>query len=384
MENNEWLEKRKTKVGASEISTVVRATQSEEEIKEAMGGSAGSYLEETEFKTPYELYHSKKGNLKHRVFSPIMSEFGHKMEKYAEHYLNSFRELKVSCQPQEVIESGIHDMAGYTPDILGEFLESGMLKAREVKNGDKATIEVKTINFFKAKKEEVKDKGLSWQYILQNQYQLWIQNLIDDSYKWGILCWITPVEAQYDNDFYKGKALGFLESKNFEKITDYFDIDFKIYPMFKSLHPMFLSALNKWKAILENDIEPQPDFKRDCKTYNEIFNNPKHIEELKSKAYVKYGSENGYIDSALLEKAENIKDEAYKFYLKCSEFSTLKKEIEIDKAEWNEFFKINSILGVDTVDFSLKNQAAGSGRTVKVNFKNLMEKATGEVAENKF
>jgi len=384
IEEQEWLAQRKKIVGASEISAIVRHTISEDELEKAMGKqSKESYLSESDFATAYELYHLKKGTLESKTFPPILSEFGHKMELYANNWLNSFEFIKSECQPQEVLKSDLHELAGYTPDVFCEFTNDMFFKSKDCKKGDKAVVEVKTINYFKTKSEKVEDAGLPFQYIMQGQYQLMQENSKDSNYKWLIMCWITPQEHRFDNDFYKGKAVGYIDCGEFDKVSEFFDIHCDVYKVYKTLHPMFITSLDRWKNILENNIEPTPNFARDGEIVSGVLKDS--MPEIISYCEVKYGIKDGYIPLNLLENCDsNLYDSVKIYHEKCSEFSTLKKEIEEEKTKYKDMFLRAKILGLDDERFSLKVCKAGSGLTIKCSFKNKYEIETGAVATEKF
>jgi len=390
-EEQDWLEARKKIVGASEISAVIRHTISKDELIEAMGEqSATSFLSETDFLTPYELYHLKKGTLESKPFSPVLSEFGHKMELYAERYLNnSFDDIiKAKCQPQEVLKSDLHKLAGYTPDVFCEFTADVFLKSRDIKKGDKAVVEVKTINYFTSKKDNVDENDLSFQYIIQNQYQTIQEYHKDKDYKWAIQVYITPIDSKHDNDFYKGKAVAYLDClelpKAMEWLQAHYNINIKVYPVYnKTLKPLMLIALDRWDDILENNKEPLPSFVRDAELISKNFKIA--MPEIISYCKVKYGVEDGCIPLNLLENRDSDLYDTVKIYHeKCSELSTLKKETEEEKAKFKDMLLKAKILGLDDDRFSLKACKSGKGVAIKCNFKTTEETLSGKIATNKY
>jgi len=386
-ELEEWKNNRKKIVGASEISPVIRTTCSEEDIKKAMGESAKDFMESKDFSTPYELYHLKKGTLESKPFCPIRSEFGHKMEKFAEMYFNNFLDIcKVTHQPQKVVNSDQHKLAGYTPDILGEFITDADFRGQEVKAGEKFVLEVKTYDYFMAKKDNINEIGSKWQYIIQNQYQVWQEQARDKNYKWGIIAHIVPLSDEYNNDFYKGKAClccDNIKAGGYEQLQKWYDINIWVYPIYESLHPLFLNALNVWDNMLQNDIELTPDFLRDYSSVAKLLKND--LPEIKSNCKIKYGIDDGCIPIEKLENSDvNIFDEAKIFYEKSSELKQLSDDIKEQKTKWFALFKQAGILGVNDEKFTLNLALSGSGITVKCNFKNYEEMQSGKVASNKF
>lgn len=381
-----WLEERKKIVGGSEISTVLRYCVEENSLKRAMSTSYDIYSKEKDFTTPYELYHIKKNNLE-KEFPHILSKFGHAMELYANEYLNNFDFIKSENQPQEIIKSDLHKLAGYTPDIFCEFTQDINFKGRNIKKNDKAVIEVKTINYFTAKKEKVETAGLPFQYILQNQYQTWIQSNIDSNYKWALQIYITPISDEYDNDFYKGQAVVYCNQiKNnqeaYKWLLNHYEIGIIVYPLYISLIPIFLDALNKWEIILNNNFEPDPNFIRDKQTVGKFLLDS--IDEIKSHCKIKYGIDDGCVRLEDIKEYQNLYDEAKIYYQKCQELSNLNKEIEADKTKWKDFFLKSKILGVDDERFTLKVSKSGAGISVKCNFKTMEEIMGGKIATEKY
>lgn len=387
-ETQNWKEERKKIVGASEISAVIRATSSVEDIEKAMGGSSQDFIDSKDFVTSYELYHLKKGTLDSKPFPEVLSEFGHKMEKFGEMWLNRTHSehMKVECQPQKVLNSTLHKLAGYTPDLFADFLKDGNFRDREIKNGDKGLVEVKTTGYFQAKKDNLNEEGSKWSYIQQVQYGGMQEKARDGNYKWTVLLHIIPLQAEFDNDFTKGKACmccDNIERGGYEWLLKHYDVNFWIFPVFEVLHPLFLNALNVWDNMLQNDIEPEPDFLRDCSIVSKLFKN--NIPEIISSCKIKYDINDGCIPISRLENnTVNIYDEAKIFYEKSSEYKRLGDEIKADKTKWFMFFKNTGVLGIDDERFTLKVALSGSGVTVKCNFKNSEEMQSGKTASDKF
>jgi len=385
-EKQQWHAERRKIVGASEISPVIRATSSEEDIKKAMGESTKDFMESKDFLTAYESYHIKKGTLESKPFCPIMSEFGHKMEKFAEMYFNNFLDIcKVVHQPQKVLNSTLHKLAGYTPDILGEFIKDTDFRGYAVSAGEKFVLEVKTYDYFMAKKDDINSNGSKWGYIMQNQYQVWQEQARDKNYKWGIIAHIVPLKADYNNDFYKGKAClccDNIANGGYKKLQEWYDINIWVYPIYESLHPLFLNALNVWDNMLQNDIEPEPDFLRDKSSMAKLFR--ENMPEIKSHCKIKYGIDDGVIPIDKLEKdAINIYDDANIFYETASEYKRLGDKLSEFKTRHFAFFKRVGIIGIDGKNWTIKGSASGCSATVNCQFKNYEEMQKGVIASDK-
>lgn len=393
MTNNNEAEKQQWKIdhdkilGASEISPAIRTTCPEDMIKKAMGESTKDFMESKDFSTPYELYHLKKGTLESKPFCPIRSEFGHKMEKFAEMYFNNFLDIcKVTHQPQKVVNSDQHKLAGYTPDILGEFISDADFKGYAVSAGERFVLEVKTYDYFMAKKDNINEIGSKWSYIMQNQYQVWQEQARDKNYKWGIIAHIVPLKAEYNNDFYKGKAClccDNIANGGYKKLQEWYDINIWVYPIYESLHPLFLNALNVWDNMLQNDIEPTPDYLRDHSSVAKLLKND--IPEIKSHCKIKYGIDDGCIPlDKFMDGNINVFDDAKILYEKLSELKELSDDVKVLKTKFFSAFKQAGILGIDDERFTIKIGLAGSGVGITCQFKNYEEMQSGKTASEKY
>jgi hypothetical protein len=144
-----------------------------------------------------------------------------------------------------------------------------------------------------------------------------------------------------------------------------------------------MNALNVWDNMLQNYIEPEPDFLRDYSSVAKLLKND--IPEIKSNCKIKFGIDDGCIPIKKLQNSDvNIYDEAKIFYEKSSELKQLSDDIKEQKAKWFSLFKQAGVLGVDDEKFTLGVALCGSGVTIKCNFKNYEEIQSGKIASNKF
>jgi hypothetical protein len=412
MQNEEqrqaWLTERLKYVGASEISTVIKSECTEEEIREAMGGSTDEFLKDKLFTSPYCLYHYKKELATPPPFSEVLNEYGHEMEKYAVDHLKYkfFEKLDTKNQPQELIYcKDLHKLCAYTPDALIEFKDDFNFYEIDVKKGDKAIFEIKTSNLFKFHQDNwgvpEGQEEARFQYIIQAQYQLWIQNKIDPKFKWAVVVCILPKEKDFDNDFGKGKAVAWCKGLNFanleikevfaKKLEENFSVYYWIYPIFKSLHPLFKKSLDRWQKRLENNVPPKSDLENTKENKLQKKQILEKMEEFKVSCQERFGIENQGIivfDEALKEKYPNLFDK----------ISINKKDRE-DKSQANK-----SIQEFDTkiIDFCIREKCFGfsidestvhlakgkngSGEYIKVinNFKTSQENLEGIVKVKDF
>ncbi|PNX48828.1 MAG: hypothetical protein BV456_09410, partial [Thermoplasmata archaeon M8B2D] len=394
-QEEKWLKDRLKIVGASEISTVIKSECTEDDIRKAMSDSADEFLNDKLFVSPFALYHYKKELAEPEPFSPVLSEFGHEMEKYAvidfnrkNYEIISKNHERINAvaenKPQELIYcKELHKLCAYTPDAFIEFGNSKTLHKDVIKN-DKAIFEIKTSNLFKFHQDNwgipEEQKEVKFQYIIQAQYQLWIQNKIDPKFKWAVIACILPKEKEIDNDFWKGKAVAWcqdLTDKNFKKLQENFAVYYWIYPIFKTLHPLFEKALNKWGERLENNIEPKPNIENntDIKIQKEkLLNN---MEDFKIMCQKKFGKENqGIIEftEALKQKYEDIYDKL------CIDKQNREDKLSADKAikefeaKMINFCVQEKCLGFNIDDSTIHIKKWGKYLRIMNNFKTNMEK----------
>lgn len=401
-QEEKWLKQRLSIVGASEISTVIKSECTEEEIKEAMGGSADEFMKDKPFNSPFCLYNYKKQTAKPPFFSPILSEYGHEMEKLGVKTIN-FKHcnfLNAENQPQELIHcKDLHKLAGYTPDAFIEFKYNFEFnkntfiqrfnKSLEVKTGEKAVNEIKTTNLFKFKSDnwgvDEENEEVMFKYIIQNQYQVWIQNKIDPSYKYGIITCIIPYHKEFDNDFYKGRAVELcqnLTQENFEKLCGWFQVKAWIYPIYTKLHKIFEIALDRWEERLQNCSEPKSNYE-----YSEDSKiNKKRLALYKNDFLVecqkKFGIENkGIIDMTpeLQQKYPNLSDKLKIDKSNREDMLSSKKAIELTKDEFMEICLKEKIFGFNFEDFTAHLTISKKGSvSFRNNFKTLQETFKGK------
>lgn len=408
-QKEQWLAERLKYVGASEISTVIKSECTEDEIRDAMGSSADEFIKDKLFTSPFCLYNYKKELATPPPFSPILSEFGHEMEKYAvmdfnqKHYeiisegcerINAYAENK----PQELICcKKLHKLCAYTPDAFIEFGNDKTLHKDVIKK-DRAVFEIKTSNLFTFYKENwgipEGQEEVKFQYIIQAQYQLWIQNKINPNFKWAVLACILPKEN--DNDFWKGKAVAWcqdLTDKNFKKLQENYAVYYWIYPIFKTLHKLFEIALNRWSERLQNCSEPKMDYENinDNKIATKLIKNnkifTKYFEELKVKAQTKFGTDKTGIIKLTPElqiKYPNLYDMLQIDKLNRETVNSTQKTIDKTKSMLLDFCLKEKGVGFDTDTATFHLSRCGGGFSIKSNFKTKSETMRGETKISKF
>jgi len=410
MQNEEqkerWLKERLKYVGASEISTVIKSECTEEEIRQAMSGSADEFIKDKLFMSPFGLYNYKKGKALPSKFPESLSLFGHEMEKFVAKYIN-FKcgdYLEATCQPQELIKCPeFHKLASYTPDIFiklkkdYEFNSETLIKRLGnpifAKKDEQSVCEAKTTNLFKFKQNnwgvDEENQEVMFKYINQNQYQNVIQNKIDNSFKYGIIGCAVPYEKDFDNDFYKGRAVELcqnLTQKNFEKLCGWYDIKLWIYPIFETLKTLFISSLNRWEERLQNCSEPKPNYENDKDTKLNKQKMSQHMEEFLIECQKKFGIENkGIIEMTpeLQQKYPNLSDELKIDKQNREDKLHAEKAIKKNEAKFIDIFFKERIFGYNFDNFTAHVKRHGKGLRFMNNFKTTNETTRGKAKISK-
>lgn len=71
--------------------------------------------------------------------------------------------------------------------------------------------------------------------------------------KWGMLSLLTPKEKEYDNDFFKGQVKEKAINRNFNEISEYYNLYTYFYPALESMQNLILKALKSFQKDLDND-----------------------------------------------------------------------------------------------------------------------------------
>lgn len=370
----EWLEAKKSKIGASEIFSLV-AHYCKDELKQANIDLDN----EKAFKTPLELFLKVKFGVVDDSFSEVNRDFGLGMEGYILYRLGQEEKFKDKVQFEGSKDFIVNDKNGHiaccSPDgyinFYTEFTEVGEYYVSLQDFDDKTTIdanysqgvlELKTTPFgfnFEA------EKGLKWGYIFQLNYQMLVCNK-----KWGILAAIAPKEKSYDTDFFKGKVLGKVEIKSrweeekirvfsdfsggratynaegyiYPNFDDYYNLYTYIYPENKTIQNLCILALERFQKALDNNI--LPNISIDCKVRLQ------REKGLLAKMYPdKYGSlkANEELEGLLKDEREAniqaLKDETERQAYICEIIKKMGNHIELVGSESTaKFSKKGSLL----------------------------------------
>ncbi len=276
-QSEEWLAAKMSKIGASEIFTLV-AHYCKAELKQAnidltikKEEDKEDEKEEKAYKTALELFLKIKFQIQDDSFNEVNREFGLGMEEYILYRLGQEEKFKERVQFEGskdfVVNEKLSHLASCSPDGYITNSESAPFGFSLRDYDDSYTVtdaigqgvlELKTVPyFFKFKAND----GLKFSYIFQLQYQM----LVCDK-KWGILAAIAPREQSYDTDFFKGKVLGRLDIANNypsvkkqirrEEVNDYYNLYHYIYPKNKTIQNLCILALERFQKALDDNILP--------------------------------------------------------------------------------------------------------------------------------
>ncbi len=247
--SEEWKTARQSKIGASEIFSLVLHY-----CKKELEAMNFDLKEEKSFRSVQELFLKIKFGAELSAIDPIHSEFGNGMEPYVAYRLAKELSQVITKRSKEfVINEALHPLAACSPDgyVWTDF-------ACEIDDFDKTctideswgkgALELKTANFFANFGSE---KGSRLNYIFQLQFQLMVMEL-----KWGCLAVLMPNQKEYDDPFFKGRVLERAERANpgnfsVSGLEEFYDLKYYIYPELSAFQAMIIKALNCFQRDLD-------------------------------------------------------------------------------------------------------------------------------------
>lgn len=254
----EWLEEKNSGIGASEIAAVVKSFVPQKELMELMGEKpALNFLSEDLYSTGYQVYHKIKRGYRLPPLPDELSIYGHAMEKYLDWKMRDNTDF--ACQGTEdfIQRPDISPYAVCSPDGYAESLHDSFVDVNCKTHTTKRLVwEKKTVNPFKAARENIFYNGLPWQYIFQNQYQMLLCNA--DA---GI---ISSMVLEPDTPFNRGRIVSLIEQERFEEIDRLFEIrvDNFVYGKIPEIQAVIIAALKHFEtAVAENRV---PDINDRC------------------------------------------------------------------------------------------------------------------------
>lgn len=357
---SEWLEAKMSKIGASEIFTLV-AHYCKDELKQANIDLDN----EKAFKTPLELYLKLQFGVQDDSISEVNSQFGLGMEDYTIYRLRQEDDrIFFGSTKDFIVNEKISNLASCSPDGYLD-LKKGLFGLKlDCYDGNKeityddnqGVLELKTTPYafnFEAK------KGLKWSYLFQLQYQMLVC-----SKKWGILAAIAPKEKSYDTDFFKGKVLGMLQAAEAHLTSadrlyathleylnsyDYYNLYHYIYPENKTIHNLCILALKRFQKALDDNI--LPDISLDC--LERLTRERKLLSKLSPERYgLLNARKDSYLDGLIND-------------LKAASTEQLKIKTEMEAAKCDLIQKMDNHIGIEGLDWTYKFAKDGSLRFSK-------------------
>jgi hypothetical protein len=242
----EWLEAKKSRVGASEIAGLVHY-YCKEELKALK-------IDFEPYNTALQTWAKVKFGIE-LPFPKSISRWGLGMEQYIAGRFH--REQKqIGCiQTDDFIIKD--ELSACSPDGYVRTLEN--LKIQDFdkqvmidNTWKKGVFEMKTTSFNQS--SDFRD-GFKWHYIFQMQHQMMccLTN-------WGVGVVLIPKDPWEAEELEKGYILGKMEDKDYNKsgIDDLFFLEHFVYAKKPKLVELINVALNKFKSDLDNNILPMP------------------------------------------------------------------------------------------------------------------------------
>lgn len=316
----EWLQAKKSKIGGSEIYSLVYHYCKPE--LEALGIDL---IKDKPFKSVLELFIKIKHGEEINDIEEVHKVFGNVLEEYIAYRLRKeLPESKIDRTKKFVLSPTFHILAACSPDgyiELPEFSEIEHVEPFFLIDFDKTCkinhewgigmVELKTANFF----SKFQQGGSRLQYIFQDQYNMRCEGL-----KWGILTALTPKEEQIeiegvsfpsDDPFVKGWNGNCAREGNYEFLDQFYDLQYYVYPTLPAFQTIIEKALNAFQTDLDNNKYPNPSFgdkarlEREKKLLGKLW--PDKFGEIQADEEI-----NDYINQRMTAHNEALKAETEK------------------------------------------------------------------------
>lgn len=254
----DWLNAKNYGIGASEIASVVKSFIPQSNLMAIMGDKpAINFLNEDLYSTGYQVYHKIKRGYRLEPIPDELSIFGHAMERYLDYKVQDhsdfiFEPTDDFIKRPDISKYAVCSPDGYATSKSGHFVDINLKHIQT----NRLVWEKKTVNPFKAVRENVFYNGLPWQYIFQLQYQMLLKDV-----EAGIL---TSMVLEEDTSFNRGRIVSLIDNAQFDKIDELFNIriDHFIYGVIPEIRNAILVALDNFeKAIDRGNI---PDINDKC------------------------------------------------------------------------------------------------------------------------
>lgn len=268
----EWLEKKQSKIGASEIAAVVKSFVPFDELVKILGEkTAHSFMDEPLFITGYSIYHKVAKGYSIPPLDDELSLYGHAMEKYFDWLMQDNESFEFVGSEDFIERPDISPYVVCSPDGYAYSKKEIVdVNGRPIQ-GNELVWEKKTVSLFKSKKEEMNLRGLPWQYIFQNQYQMMCCDMLG-----GI---ISSLVLVHDTPFIRGRLTSLCEVGDFAKIKDMFQpkIDHYVYARLEPIQEVIRLALHNFEEAIKTDTPPEINLtvgrlaEKDFKIYQAVY-----------------------------------------------------------------------------------------------------------------
>lgn len=247
----EWLSRKQLGIGASEIAAVVKSFVSEEDLIKILGEkTAHSFIDEPLFITGYVVYHKIAKGYRIPPLDDELNLYGHAMEGYFNWLMQDDEDFEFKGSEDFVERPDISKWAVCSPDGYAYAKRPIVdINGRPIEGTD-FVWEKKTVSTYKAKKEEMVLRGLPWQYIFQNQYQMMMCNR-----EGGV---ISSLVLQEDTPFIRGRLTAYCELGLFDKIHDLYQprVDHFVYKRLPEIQEAILLGLHNFEVAIEKGLPP--------------------------------------------------------------------------------------------------------------------------------
>lgn len=298
----EWLEQKNYGVGASEIAAVVKSFLTEDELKKILGEkTAVSFLTEPLYITGYAVYHKIARGYRVPPLEDELNLYGHAMEKYFDWLMKDDEDFIFEGTEDFIKRPDISKYAVCSPDGYATSKHKTFKDVNgRVVETDSLVWEKKTVNPFKAAKEEMLVRGLPWQYIFQNQYQMLLCNK-----EAGI---ISGLKLSDDTPFVRGRCTAYIEDEKFDRIKSLYqpEVIHFVYKKLPEIQEAILLALSKFEKAIEEDTPPEINLEvsrlamSDFKIYQSIYkSNPEARKMATSQDVFSYRGKDFPLDEYL-------------------------------------------------------------------------------------
>lgn len=322
----EWLNRKQLGIGASEIAAVVKSFVPYDELVKILGEkTAYSFYDEPLFITGYTVYHKIAKGYRIPPLDDELNLYGHAMEKYFDWLMQDDEDFAFKGSEDFIERPDISKYAVCSPDGYAYAKKPIVdINGRPIEGKD-FVWEKKTVSTYKAKKEEMALRGLPWQYIFQNQYQMMMCNR-----EGGV---ISSLVLQEDTPFIRGVLTAYCNLGEFQKIHDLYQprIDHFVYKKLPEIQEVILLALKNFEEAIEKGNPPEINLhtarlsENDFRIYQAVYkSNPEARKMATSQDYFELDGTKYQLDEYLDEfidlngiiKDNNEKDKIAKIAMK--------------------------------------------------------------------